>query len=76
MAQEKFSQTMSLPSYQANPISDKSGMISNDLSNIAGAVGLFAEGIIEIAKVGTASAVEADIQKNIDDTSDFIRTFI
>ena len=67
MAQEKFSQTMSLPSYQANPVSDKSGMISNDLSNLAGTVGLFAEGITEIAKEGTASAVEADIQKNIED---------
>ena len=67
MAQEKFSQTMSLPSYQANPVSDKSGMISNDLSNLAGTVGLFAEGINEIAKEGTASAVEADIQKNIED---------
>lgn len=76
MAQEKFSQTMSLPSYQANPISDKSGMISNDLSNLAGTVGLFAEGINEIAKVGTTSAVEEDIKKNIEDYKKQSPTFL
>jgi hypothetical protein len=76
MAQERFSQTMSLPSYSANPVSSKAGLISNDLSNLALTGGFIAEGVKEMVKAGTVSDIESSIKANIEEYQKQSPTFI
>ncbi len=76
MAQERFSQTMSLPSYSANPVSSRAGLISNDLSNLALTGGFIAEGVGEMVKAGTVSDIESSIKANIEEYQKQSPTFI
>jgi hypothetical protein len=67
MAQERFSQTMTLPSYAANPVSDRAGLISNDVSQLAGTLGFVSEVAGEAMKYSAMSEVEQSIKKDIED---------
>ena len=67
MAQERFSQTMTLPSYAANPVSSKAGLISNDVSQLAGTLGFVSEVAGEAMKYSAMSEVEQSIKKDIED---------
>ena len=76
MAQERFSQTMSLPSYAANPVVDKSGLISNDISNLAGTLGFATEMAGDLMKSSAVSGIEESIKANIEDYQKQSPTFI
>ena len=76
MAQERFSQTMSLPSYAANPVVDKSGLISNDISNLAGTLGFATEIAGDLMKSSAVSGIEEAIKTNIEDYQKQSPTFI
>jgi hypothetical protein len=67
MAQERFSQTMTLPSYAANPVSDRAGLISNDVSQLAGTLGFVSEITGEAMKYSATSEIEQSIKKNVED---------
>ena len=76
MAQERFSQTMSIPSYAANPVVDKSGLISNDISNLAGTLGFATELAGEFMKSSAVSGIEEAIKTNIEDYQKQSPTYI
>lgn len=76
MAQERFSQTMSLPSYAANPVVDKSGLISNDISNLAGTLGFATEIAGDLMKSSAVSGIEEAIKTNIEDYQKQSPTYI
>jgi hypothetical protein len=76
MAQERFSQTMSIPSYAANPVVDKSGLISNDISNLAGTLGFATEIAGEFMKSSAVSGIEEAIKTNIEDYQKQSPTYI
>lgn len=76
MAQERFSQTMSLPSYAANPVVDKSGLISNDISNLAGTLGFATELAGDLMKSSAVSGIEEAIKTNIEDYQKQSPTYI
>lgn len=67
MARERFSQTMNLPSYAANPVSDKAGLIANDVSQLAGTLGFVSEVAGEVMKYSATSDIEQSIKKDIED---------
>jgi hypothetical protein len=76
MAQERFSQTMSIPSYAANPVVDKSGLISNDISNLAGTLGFATEIAGDLMKSSAVSGIEEAIKTNIEDYQKQSPTYI
>ena len=76
MAQERFSQTMSIPRYAANPVVDKSGLISNDISNLAGTLGFATELAGEFMKSSAVSGIEEAIKTNIEDYQKQSPTYI
>lgn len=67
MAQERFSQTMNLPTYAANPVSDRAGLIANDVSQLASTLGFVSEVAGEAMKYSATSGIKESINKNIED---------
>lgn len=76
MAQERFSQTMSLPSYAANPVSSRAGLINNDVSQLAGTLGFVSEVAGEAMKYSATSDIEQSIKKNVEDYQKQSPTFL
>ena len=76
MAQERFSQTMSLPTYSANPVSSKAGLISNDLSSLASTIGFATDVAGQVMKSTAVSDIESEIKKGIEDYQKQSPTYI
>lgn len=62
-----FQEMLSQPTFAPTPAADRSGLIRNDLSNVAETIGLVAEGAYGLVKADALNKIENSVQQSVNE---------